>query len=184
MHDVFIAVWFFLPAGLANITPLGAAKFPGLRDFTAPIDGGKTFRGKRILGAHKTWRGLLSGILFAIITLWLEKELVMHIAWLGEATKPLDYAHMPTVLLGALFGLGALGGDALKSFFKRRIGIAPGKSWLPFDQIDYIVGSALITSLMVRLTLVQYIWALVIGLVATLLGSYIGYHTHFKDSPI
>jgi CDP-2,3-bis-(O-geranylgeranyl)-sn-glycerol synthase len=29
----------------------------------------------------------------------------------------------------------------VKSFFKRRLGIAPGKPWIPADQLDYVVGA-------------------------------------------
>ncbi|HSX36246.1 MAG TPA: CDP-archaeol synthase [Patescibacteria group bacterium] len=184
MKDMFIALWFFLPAGIGNMAPIGAARFPGLRNLTAPIDCGKTFRGGRLLGAHKTWRGLLSGIFFAVLTLWGQQVLVTHVAWLSNITASINYPHLPIVLLGILFGFGALGGDAVKSFFKRRAGVLPGRSWFPFDQIDYIVGSALATSFIVRLTVAQYVWAVVLGLFVHLGASYAGYLAHFKDRPI
>ena len=50
-----------------------------------------------------------------------------------------DYANWPA--LGLALGIGALGGDALKSLVKRARGIAPGKSWVPFDQLDFAVGA-------------------------------------------
>jgi CDP-2,3-bis-(O-geranylgeranyl)-sn-glycerol synthase len=40
-------------------------------------------------------------------------------------------------------GLGTAVGDAVKSFFKRRVGIAPGASWPVFDQIDFLLGAYL-----------------------------------------
>jgi len=43
--------------------------------------------------------------------------------------------------LGVRFGIGAMAGDAVKSFFKRRVGIRPGQPWIPFDQLDFIVGA-------------------------------------------
>jgi CDP-2,3-bis-(O-geranylgeranyl)-sn-glycerol synthase len=46
-------------------------------------------------------------------------------------------------------GFGALAGDSIKSFFKRRLGFAPGKAWVPFDQLDFIVGGLTLTSLYV-----------------------------------
>jgi CDP-2,3-bis-(O-geranylgeranyl)-sn-glycerol synthase len=33
-----------------------------------------------------------------------------------------------------------MAGDAVKSFLKRRAGIRPGRPWIPFDQIDFVVG--------------------------------------------
>jgi CDP-diglyceride synthetase len=38
-------------------------------------------------------------------------------------------------------------GDAVKSFFKRRLGITPGKSWFPFDQLDFVLGAILFVSI-------------------------------------
>jgi len=35
---------------------------------------------------------------------------------------------------------GALLGDIVESFFKRRKGIERGKDWIPFDQLDFIIG--------------------------------------------
>jgi CDP-2,3-bis-(O-geranylgeranyl)-sn-glycerol synthase len=32
-------------------------------------------------------------------------------------------------------------GDAVKSFFKRQIGVAPGASWIGFDQLDFFIGA-------------------------------------------
>jgi len=36
---------------------------------------------------------------------------------------------------------GALIGDLIKSFAKRRLGIQAGSTWVPFDQVDYIAGA-------------------------------------------
>ena len=52
----------------------------------------------------------------------------------------LDYGNC-RLWLGVLMGLGTGIGDAVKSFFKRQIGIAPGASWIGFDQLDFFVGS-------------------------------------------
>ena len=38
-------------------------------------------------------------------------------------------------------GLGALIGDLIKSFFKRRLGLKPGARFVPFDQTDFVVGA-------------------------------------------
>ena len=53
MKDILFALWFFLPAGLANAAPVFANKIPGSEWLAVPIDGGKHFRGKRITGNHK-----------------------------------------------------------------------------------------------------------------------------------
>ena len=65
MSTYISALLLFLPAGIANAVPVLVKKVPGLSKLKAPIDGGISFRGKRLLGANKTWRGLISGTLVA-----------------------------------------------------------------------------------------------------------------------
>src|ERR1039457_3892121 len=72
LQEIFFVIWFFLPAGLGNAAPIIAAKFPGLKNWTFPLDGYATFRGKRLLGDHKTVRGLVSGILIGMLTAFLQ----------------------------------------------------------------------------------------------------------------
>lgn len=183
-HDILVAFWFFAPAGVANVTPIFAAKLPGLRDLKAPLDGGRTWRGQRLLGDHKTWRGIITGVTAAILTLWLQQYLVGESDWLAVQLTQIDYAGLPTLLAGTLFGIGALGGDAIKSFFKRRRNIAAGRSWFPFDQIDYIIGGALALLPFVHLELMQYVLLVVVWLVIHLIASYLGYLLKLKDAPI
>lgn len=184
LGDIFFALWFFLPAGMANMIPIPVAKIPALKRFDAPIDGGATFRGKRIFGAHKTWRGLISGIIAGTLTLALQQYLVGEFAWLRSLTDQVDYTTLPTLLMGPLFAIGALGGDAIESFFKRQRGIAPGKSWFPFDQTDYIIGGAIATMPFVTLSIWQYAWLLVLWLAVHILATVIGYFLGLKDTPI
>jgi CDP-2,3-bis-(O-geranylgeranyl)-sn-glycerol synthase len=158
--DILFALWFFLPAGVANATPIFMAKLPVLRDWNAPIDLGKSYRGKRILGDHKTWRGLITGILAATLTLWLQQLAVRHYGWAKTLTSDVDYATLPTLVLGPLFGFGALAGDAIESFFKRQRGTPPGQGWFPFDQTDYIIGGAIATAPFVQLMLLLVILAI------------------------
>ncbi|HSX05849.1 MAG TPA: CDP-archaeol synthase, partial [Candidatus Saccharimonadales bacterium] len=76
--DILFALWFFLPAALANGVPVLVVKIPGLAKLEAPMDFGLSYRGKRILGAHKTWRGFIAGVLTSILTLWLQQLAVAH----------------------------------------------------------------------------------------------------------
>ena len=46
-------------------------------------------------------------------------------------------------LIAYAMGFGALAGDAIESFFKRRTGRERGQPWVPFDQLDFVVGSLL-----------------------------------------
>ncbi len=184
LEQVLFAFWFFSPAGVANMVPIFASRIPWLRDFNAPMDFGLTFRGKRIFGGHKTWRGLIVGMLMATLTLWLQQYLAGNVSWISLFTGTIDYGTLNVWLLGPLFGLGALGGDAIESFFKRQRGVRPGHGWFPFDQIDYIIGGALATAAFVQLELIQYILLIFMWLVIHVIASYCGYLLKLKDTPI
>jgi CDP-diglyceride synthetase len=184
LKDALFALWFFLPAGMANMVPILVAPIPGLKKFTAPMDCGLTYRGKRILGSHKTWRGLIAGVIFGTLTLWLQQLLVAHFDWARTLTSQVDYQHLPTLVLGPLFAIGALGGDAIESFFKRQRGVAPGHGWFPFDQLDYIIGGAIASAPFVSLTLGQYVLLVLLWLGAHVVFSYLGYLLHLKERPI
>lgn len=186
LRDLLFVLWVFAPAGVANVVPIIVAPVPGLRRWTAPLDGGRIFRGRRILGDHKTWRGLITGVIGATAVLALQALLVTETGWAAWLADGLDYGFgmLPAVLLaGPLFAIGALGGDAVKSFFKRQIGMAPGHSWPVFDQVDYALGAALAVLPFVRLTLLQYVLLIVAWGGISLFSSWVGYLVHLKNSP-
>lgn len=183
-HDILFAAWYLLPAAIANSAPVFAAKLPLLAKWDTPIDGGQTWRGTPILGDHKTWRGLASGIVLATATLWLQQLLATHTSWAAAIASPVDYPALPTLVLGPLFAIGALGGDAIESFVKRRRGIVSGRSWVPFDQLDYIIGAIVATLPIVMASPAQYTWMLVVWFIMHLVGSYTGWLLHLKKDPI
>jgi CDP-2,3-bis-(O-geranylgeranyl)-sn-glycerol synthase len=184
LHDILFALWFFLPAAMANVSPILVAPIPGLKKWDAPMDFGRTFRGKRIFGSHKTWRGMIVGIIAATGTLALQQYAVGHYDWARDLALSVDYRALPTLIVGPLFAIGALGGDAIESFFKRQRGIGPGHGWFPFDQTDYIIGCAIATAPFIRLSVLQYVWLVVLWLVAHVISGYIGYLLHLKERPI
>jgi CDP-2,3-bis-(O-geranylgeranyl)-sn-glycerol synthase len=106
------------------------------------MDCGLVWQGKRLLGDHKTWRGLVVGVTCGVITAVIQNNF-----WRLESYLKIDFfgGLADVILIGVLLSMGALVGDAMKSFIKRRLGVPSGKSLLIFDQIDYVVGAALIT---------------------------------------
>lgn len=179
---ILFALWFFLPAGLANAAPVVANKIPYLRDWKTPIDFGKSFRGKRILGDNKSWRGFCFGVLVAFTTFVLQQYLYSHGVFVNQLSA-IDYGGL-SVWFGALLGVGALGGDAIESFFKRQAGVNSGESWFPFDQIDYILGGILLSSLVINLSPSQNGAILLVWFGMHLLWSYIGFALGLKKKPI
>ena len=49
-----------------------------------------------------------------------------------------------SILLGGLLGGGAILGDAVESYFKRKRNIQPGEKWIPWDQLDFVLGGLIL----------------------------------------
>ncbi|MBM4268864.1 MAG: CDP-archaeol synthase [Deltaproteobacteria bacterium] len=136
LEQIPAVLYFFVPAYVANMSPVLVRNH--FHSLAAPIDGGLTWRGQRVLGDHKTWRGLIAGILVAPLV--LEFQIFLHRAGYLHELALIDYASC-SAWLGVLLGTGTGLGDSIKSFFKRQIGIAPGRPWVFFDQVDFLFGA-------------------------------------------
>jgi CDP-2,3-bis-(O-geranylgeranyl)-sn-glycerol synthase len=135
------ALYFALPAFFANMSPVIFGKLRLFESLNRPIDGGVIFAGQRLFGQNKTWRGLLSGITVGLITAGVQK--ILYDNGFATSISVFDYDHW--LIFGILAGSGAILGDLIKSFFKRRIGIKPGAVWPVFDQLDFIAGFFIFT---------------------------------------
>ena len=133
------ALWFFLPAYIAN--PMAVVWGGG-----TPMDFGRSLRdGERVLGDGKTWRGLVGGTLSgALLGLLLTLPFVVFApgsSW--SFGSPLD-----AVIASAVLALGALLGDVAGAFVKRRMHKPRGAKAPGLDQYDFVIG-ALLASLLV-----------------------------------
>ena len=180
---LFFAFWFFGPAGLANVLAFASGKIRILRPLNYPVDFGLKLRGKRILGSHKTIRGFVVGIVAAIMGVYLQVFLYTILPW-QQQLFPIDYTVVNPVLLGFLLGFGALAGDSVKSFFKRQMGIQPGRSWFPYDQIDYIGGGIVLTWFYVPLAWYEYILIFLVWFLIHPLATFIGFLFKVRHKPI
>jgi CDP-2,3-bis-(O-geranylgeranyl)-sn-glycerol synthase len=146
------ALWLFIPAYAANMTPVFAARI--LPRWNAPIDGGKLAKdGRPILGRSKTWRGLASGALVGALAAYLQ-SFIRHTErdWSDFGYGLFDNPVVP-ITVGLFMGLGTGVGDAVKSYYKRRADRPSGAPWVPFDQLDFVVGGllfALLASLLLQ----------------------------------
>lgn len=150
-----------------------------------PVDFGKKIKGYPIFGAHKTWRGLICGTVAGIIVVWLQVWLyqfpfVQEISILdytainfrGEGIKG---RWMASTFFGLLISFGAVFGDLLFAFFKRRQEIPPGKPWIPFDQINYVVGAFLFLNPFLEIEISYWLGILVLTFLLHLTFNYVGY---------
>lgn len=179
---IIFALLFFAPAGLANAAPVFANKIPLLNRWKTPVDLGRHYRGKRILGNNKTWRGLIVGILTGTLT-----GIVIYLLFpdfVEELGLRISSPLPSMAILGGVLGAGALLGDIVESFFKRQAGVSSGQPWFPFDQIDYIIGGLLTSSMFIELSWQQRLAVLLVWFGLHLLSSFIGYLIGLKDEPI
>jgi CDP-2,3-bis-(O-geranylgeranyl)-sn-glycerol synthase len=167
-----------LPAYFANMAPVFAEKFGVLKFWARPVDGGRTFRGQPIFGAHKTWRGFVAGVIVAIGTIWL--QYFLESLPLFQKISLLNYSTINLWLVGFLFGFGALFGDLIKSFFKRRLNLKPGALWIPFDQIDFVFGALVFVSFIYRPSWQVTLVVLLITPILHILTNQIGYLLKIK----
>ena len=167
-----------LPAAIAQGLCI---KYDWLSRLKRPIDFGKTYKGKRIFGDHKTWRGLIINVIFcslgAIIQGWLQ--------WMGSLPQwlfLLDYKNN-ALAVGILLGLGMTAGELPNSFLKRRFEIPPGKSregplgvmFFVYDQVDLTIGIWVFLFFFIRPSLWMVLWSLLITLALHLAVSSVGY---------
>lgn len=182
---MILSVFFILiPAGVANImASLSRYIFPR---WTTPIDFGRGW-----FGAHKTWRGLVCGIGMGVLL----SVVAVLISLTADAGSLEVYQwHDDVAIFFTIFAffsfpvsVGALLGDLLKSFLKRRFGIAPGKPWIPFDQLDWILGAwagawAATWFISVQLHRSFLVWTLLIGGLLHMLVNFVAYRLHLQKN--
>ena len=174
IHLVLQALWFILPAYFANSSPVLGHKLFGKYNYS--IDFGKKLKdGKRVFGEGKTWNGLLFGVAIAMVVACVQSMV--------QANYPMNGFLPMSLELGFLLGAGALFGDLVKSFFKRRKGFERGKSWFPFDQIDFILGAFLFSLILVPFNWKYFIILLIVTPAIHWLTNYIGFKLKFKKEP-
>ncbi len=115
------ALLFIGPAYFANAAPL-------VLGGGASLDGGRSLAdGRPIFGPHKTVRGVIAGIVVGTL--------------IGLAESLVD-PRLATA--GFMIALGAVLGDLLGAFVKRRLNVEPGKAFPVLDQLDFILGSVVL----------------------------------------
>jgi CDP-2,3-bis-(O-geranylgeranyl)-sn-glycerol synthase len=138
--DPFVAaglsvLWLLLPTYIAN----AFATLP--RGRGPPMDFGRVWArdGRRVLGPSKTWSGFLAGSVGAIPFGLLEAWLIL----LAPPSLRLVPVLAPTVLaalpVAAILTFGAMTGDALGSFVKRRLDRPSGARTFLLDQLPFVL---------------------------------------------
>lgn len=170
-------LYFILPAYFSNG---GALAFGG----GTPVDFGKTdSKGIRWIGDGVTWRGLAAGTLIGMLTGAIQGYLAPFIlSQIGPyLITPIITDVSSGILIGFLLGFGALLGDAIGSFLKRRLGIGRGKPAPFLDQLDFIIVALILVSPIVQLTPLFVVTAIIMTLVIHLIANGGAYLLGIKD---
>jgi len=153
-------LYYVLPGIVANGMPVIVRRW--FKFLAVPVDHGCKFGKKSLFGSHKTYRGFISGIVGAMIIAYLQKLMYVN----GIITNTyIDYSAISVVWIGIVFGFGALFGDLVESFIKRRLNVKPGARFFPWDQIDYVVGISVFSFLIRPMTIPMVLVLLVSGLI-------------------
>jgi CDP-2,3-bis-(O-geranylgeranyl)-sn-glycerol synthase len=134
MDGIWLGLKLLLLLGVANSAPIAARRLLGDR-WAAPLDGGVNFvDGRPLLGPGKTIRGVAAAVVATALASWA----------LGMPPQ-----------VGALLGAVSMAGDALASFVKRRLGVAPSGRATGLDQVPESLLPLLAVQGMLDLSAVQ-----------------------------
>ncbi|MBS7644102.1 CDP-2,3-bis-(O-geranylgeranyl)-sn-glycerol synthase [Candidatus Bathyarchaeota archaeon] len=152
---MFQALYYILPAYVANAVP---TVFGG----GSQIDFGRNFiDGRPLFGPHKTIRGFFSGLIAGVIIGFLQG----------------------TIVLGFLLSIGALIGDLVGAFAKRRLSIPSGYPFPVFDQLGFVVAALIFGSFLLPLEWPKIFFVLFFTPIIHVSTNAFAYFLKIKDDP-
>jgi len=156
------AAWIVAALSAAGAAHVFWLKSAWARRFAQPLDGGATFRGRRVFGANKQVRGLMMMPLAAALSF----------ALLGTLLPLWDLSSAAYAGLGFACGLAFMLAELPNSFMKRQLDVPPGAApaggWrralcLAVDRCDSTVGVLVVLTLLVPTPPATWLWALLLG---------------------
>lgn len=183
------------PALFAAVLNMVWVKLPVLRLAAIPIDAGRRWRdGRRVLGDNKTWKGLIGlvglGAVCGVVWGAVVSHSPMAAYHLFHEVRPSSPAwdFVTGALLGLAYGLFELP----NSFLKRRLGIPPGKKrpgrvgalFVVLDQIDSVIGCALVLALLTPIGVDLFLAIVVTGGVTHLVLVLVLYTLRLRVNPL
>ncbi|MEM3832799.1 MAG: CDP-2,3-bis-(O-geranylgeranyl)-sn-glycerol synthase [Thermoprotei archaeon] len=134
--DVILSIIYIFPAYVANGTPVVVYRL--LNGKTTPIDRGIiAWDGQRLLGDGKSIEGFVSGTIIGSVTGFVISFLMPYLY-----KNPIEYL---------LLSIGAMTGDLIGSFIKRRLKMERGAPFPLIDQTGFITIALLLVWMMVGL---------------------------------
>ena len=156
-------IWLVMPAYCANMAPPFVKYWRG---WNRPIH-------RKWLGDHKTVMGFGFGVLVGVVMAFVQS----HVAFPSPLWRPELWP-----VLGLVLGAGAMCGDSAKSLIKRRIGIAPGHSWIPADQLDFMIGALIPLQFIVPLLPSEIVLLLIFTFAADIAVNHASFYLGIRDT--
>ncbi len=172
--QVVRALLVFLPSFVANAFPVIFIR--KLFRNPTPLDLGRTFiDGRRLLGDSKSVEGFIFGVLGGLLVGLAYTALTSEVFWLT---------------FGVVMGVGAMLGDALNSFVKRRLKLKSGDPLPVLDQVTFVLGSyaliratALDRGVPTGVGSSDLAWGVILALVLHPTTNALAYFLGLKDKP-
>ena len=158
MNDALVSgALLFSPLFVGMLAHGLCIRFGFLRGLAVPIDRGRLWRGRRLFGDNKTYRGLLA------VAVGTALGFLLLSARLDRAHRPLLSA-LPSggasLLLGFAVGLAGMLSELPNSALKRQLDVRPGTqaggikglAFHVLDQVDVLLGAWLVLAVVIRPT--------------------------------
>ncbi|MCX6815957.1 MAG: CDP-2,3-bis-(O-geranylgeranyl)-sn-glycerol synthase [Candidatus Aenigmarchaeota archaeon] len=163
------ALWFIWPAYCANA-------FPVIVHGKKPIDGGKFFGKNRLLGSSKTVEGTIAGVSFGVFIGIIQ---IMVYNYIPKDIGLIEFS-IPLIIV---LSVGALMGDIVGSFIKRRFGMKPGDPAILLDQLDFLIMALILASPLYLPSAGKVLILIVLTPLIHLIMNIIGFMLKFKKKP-
>ncbi len=167
MTHFLILLFWFTPAFVANGMPVIVKNIYPFSLWNTPIS-------EKYLGSHKTWRGIVMGVGFAGIIAGVQ-------FYFFPQYFPFFSSFFSAFLGGMFLGFGALMGDIVESFIKRKIGKRPGEALFFWDGVDYIIGSMLCMMFFTPLFVEDVLFLLLLAPLLSLFSNSVAYVLGWKS---
>ena len=123
--------------------------------------------------------GTFIGILTGAVQGYLAPDILSEVGHM--IVTPMITSVSNGIVVGFLLGFGALLGDAIGSFLKRRLGIGRGKPAPLLDQLDFLIVAIILVALVVEVNLLFVAIAIILTLVLHLIANGGAYLLGLKD---
>jgi hypothetical protein len=159
LRELLSTIYLFFPLLMGLMLHGLCIKFNWLSFLYHPIDRGRLFRGRRILGANKTWRGIVAVSIGTAIGFAMQSMLFHRFSSI-RAIELFDYSLPKAFFVGLALGAASMLSELPNSFVKRQMEIAPGSAaegwksilFYAFDQVDFLFGAWLVLAAIIPVT--------------------------------